>query len=61
MKDPDWPAFHAVTREAEELHDAGRMDRDEFRRLWQRAKRALNGHDGFLEALTVFGEPNWLD
>ena len=57
---PDWEALQALAAEAQQLVDDDEWNRDEFERLWKAGKKAVNGHDEFLECLALHADPDWL-
>jgi hypothetical protein len=61
VNEPDWEALKRISTERLALQDAGRWNRAEFERLLAEAKRAVNGHDEFLESLVNHADPAWLE
>ena len=54
MTDPDWERFRNVLATVKTEKRSGTLTRERFAELWREAEQALNGHEEFLEALTLF-------
>ena len=56
----DWAALVRVGDEAGELHAAGKLDREAFRRLWAEGVKAVGTETGLLETLIMLGDRAWV-
>ena len=61
MSEPDWAKLKEIGAEIESLQQQGRWDREAFDRLFEDARKAVNGHDEFLEFVVNEADQDWLE
>ena len=60
LPEPNWDEIYALATRAEELHRAGRMDRDTWRNLLSEAFEAAKGNPDLTSFLSPYAESAWL-
>lgn len=61
MSEPDWSKLKAIGAEIETLQQQGEWNRAAYDRLLEDARKAVNGHEEFLEFVVNEAEQDWLE
>lgn len=60
LPEPDWDKIYTLAREAEEIHEAGRMDRDTWRRFLSEALEASKGNPDLTHFMAPYAKSDWV-
>ena len=60
LPDPNWDEIRSLARESEKIYEAGKMDRETWRRLWAEAVDASNGFVDGPRFLFRYAEAAWI-
>ncbi|SPE37016.1 hypothetical protein SBA3_2550013 [Candidatus Sulfopaludibacter sp. SbA3] len=60
LPEPDWDKIYALASQAEELHEAGQMDRDTWRKLLSEAFEASKGNTDLTTFLAPYAKSAWV-
>jgi hypothetical protein len=60
LREPNWDEIYDIAKRAEQLHGAGRMDRETWMDLLNEAHAAANGNADVTDFLAKYAKPEWL-
>jgi hypothetical protein len=60
LPEPDWDEIYAIAKRAEQLHLAGRMDREAWRGLFDEAYAAAKGNSDLTDFLAPYAKKEWV-
>jgi hypothetical protein len=60
LPEPNWDEICAIAKRAEQLHHAGRMDRETWMGLLNEADAAAKGNSDLTDFLAPYAESDWL-
>ena len=60
LPEPNWDEISAIAKRAEQLHNAGQMDRKTWRSLLDEAYKAAKGNSDVTDFLAPYAKSEWI-